>query len=255
MVPGWLPTSSQPAGSSRSPDRYVLGVTSPAAETLRWWADGELAVAGAVDRLSDDELAAPSALPDWSRAHVVAHLARNADALRNLLTWARTGVETPMYPSRQVRDAQIAETAARPAADLRADYVAACARLADAIEQLPDDAWTATVRNMPGKAIPATEVPWMRAKEVWVHGVDLAGDLAFADLPADFCSALVDDVLGTFAERGEAPDVTLVATDIDRASGSGATTVQGPITAVAAWLTRGDASGLAGAAPPPPRWL
>ena len=35
---------------------------------LAWWADGELAVAGRLDALTDDELAAPSALPDWSRA-------------------------------------------------------------------------------------------------------------------------------------------------------------------------------------------
>jgi maleylpyruvate isomerase len=230
-------------------------VTGPAPERLRWWADGELAAAGAIDRLSDDDLAAPSGLPDWTRAHVVAHLARNADALGNLLAWARTGVETPMYPSRAVRDADIEATAAQPPAELRADYVAACARLAEAIEGLPGDAWTATVRNMQGRSIPATEVPWMRAKEVWVHGVDLAGALAVADLPADFCSALVDDVLGTFADRGEVPDVTLVATDVDRTWGAGTTTVEGPIAAIAAWLTRGDASGLTGDVPPPPRWL
>jgi maleylpyruvate isomerase len=107
---------------------------------LRWWADGELAVAGRLDQLADDVLAAPSGLPDWSRAHVVAHLARNADALVNLLTWARTGVETPMYPSREVRNADIETTAALLPAELRADYAAACARLAVAIEKLPADA-------------------------------------------------------------------------------------------------------------------
>src|SRR4029453_17161231 len=46
--------------------------------TMRWWADGERAVAGRIDGLPDDDLAAPSGLPDWSRAHVVGHLARNA---------------------------------------------------------------------------------------------------------------------------------------------------------------------------------
>jgi hypothetical protein len=29
----------------------------------------------------------------------------NADGLRNLLVWARTGVETPMYPSIEQRNA------------------------------------------------------------------------------------------------------------------------------------------------------
>jgi maleylpyruvate isomerase len=108
---------------------------------------------------------------------------------------------------------------------------------------------------MQGRTMPAADVPWMRAKEIWVHGVDLSAGLTFADLPADFCAALADDVLGTFADRGEAPDVTVVATDADRTWGSGGPTVRGPVTAVAAWLTRSDASGLAGEVPPPPAWL
>src|SRR3954447_4566989 len=60
----------------------------------RWWGDGERAVALAMEQLTDDDLRKPSRLPGWTRAHVVAHLARNADALINLCTWARTGVET-----------------------------------------------------------------------------------------------------------------------------------------------------------------
>ena len=222
---------------------------------LRWWADGELAVAGAIDRLTDDDLAADSNLPDWSRAHVVAHLAHNADALVNLLTWARTGVETPMYPSREVRNAGIAATAAQPPDELRRDYVAACDRLAKAIEAMPADAWTAEVRSGQGAPIPASAVPWMRAKEMWVHGTDLDAGLTFADLPAEFCAALVDDVLGLFAARDQALDVTIVATDVERTWGSGGTRVEGPVAAVAAWLTRSDSSGLSGDVPPPPTWL
>ena len=220
-----------------------------------WWLTGERAVAGLVEKLTDDELAAPSALPDWSRAHVVAHLARNADALVNLLDWARTGVETPMYPSREARDAGIDATAALPPADLRADYAAACARFAATVDALPADAWAANLRNMQGREIPANEVPWMRAKEVWVHGVDLDAGPTFADLPTDCAAALVDDVLALFAARDEAPDVTLVATDLDRSWGSGSKTVEGPVTAIAAWLTRGNDAGLSGEVPAAPRWL
>ena len=39
--------------------------------------------------LPESELRAPSLLPGWSRAHVLAHVARNADAMRSLLTGAR----------------------------------------------------------------------------------------------------------------------------------------------------------------------
>ncbi len=218
-------------------------------------ADGERVVGGLVERLSDDDLAAPSALPDWTRAHVVAHLARNADALGNLLGWARTGVEKRMYPSREERDAGIAATAALPPDELRADYAAASARLTEAVETMPAEAWTATVRTMLDRPVPGTEVPWMRAMEVWVHGVDLRAGLGFDDLSNDYCTALVDDVLGLFAERGQHVEVTIRATDVDRTWGSGAAEISGPVSAVAAWLTRSDGSGLSGDVPAPPRWL
>jgi maleylpyruvate isomerase len=261
------PVGRRSDGGSSRPQTVVRGLDSatvtsatqpqiPSSDAaLRWWAGAERDVSGQVQRLTDAELAADSGLPDWTRAHVVAHLARNADALVNLLTWARTGVETPMYPSRADRDAGIAAGAALPPAELRNDYVAASDRLATAIEAMPADAWTAQVRNFQGAALPASAVPYMRAKEVWVHGVDLHAGLTFADLPADFCAALVDDVLGVFAARDQTPEVTIVATDVDRSWGSGAAKVEGPVAAVAAWLTRSDASSLSGDVPPPPAWL
>lgn len=229
---------------------------NPAPQTSRrWMAEGERIVAGLVEALGAEELAGPSALPGWSRAHVVAHLARNAEALGNLLTWARTGVETPMYASPEARDAGIASTAALPAAELRAEHAQACRRLADAVERLPAAAWTASVRTRQGRAVEATEVPWMRAKEIWVHGTDLRAGFVFADIPADVAAALVDDALGHFAGRGEPVDVSVAATDVDRRWGSGTPTVRGPVTAIAAWLTRGDSSGLSGEVPAPPTWL
>lgn len=221
----------------------------------QWWIDGERTVARVVEQLSDEDLRADSALPGWSRAHVVAHLARNADALVNLLTWAQTGAETPMYPSREARDAAIEQTAALPAAELRGYFAAAARRLAQEADGMPEQAWAAEVRDPRGRAFPAAEVPWMRAKEVWVHGTDLSAGLAFADLPTDFCEALVDDVLGVFSRRGEAPEVTIRATDVDRTWGSGEAQVEGPVASIAAWLTRGDREGLSGEVPPPPAWI
>src|ERR1044071_5429214 len=81
-----------------------------------------------VDRATDDLLrtvadldpaavAKPSLLPGWTAGHVLTHVARNADALTNLLTWARTGVETPPYPSPEAREAGIQDGARRPLRD------------------------------------------------------------------------------------------------------------------------------------------
>ena len=60
-----------------------------------------------VESLRDRDLTQDSVLPGWSLAHLLTHLARNADALGNLLVWARTGVETPMYQSITQRTADI----------------------------------------------------------------------------------------------------------------------------------------------------
>jgi maleylpyruvate isomerase len=56
--------------------------------------------------------------------------------------------------------------------------------------------------------VPASEVPWLRAREVCVHAVDLATGLAFADLPADFLTALCDDVTTKRSASG-GPAVTI----------------------------------------------
>src|SRR6516164_11535621 len=71
--------------------------------------------------LTDATAREPSALPGWTRGHVLTHVARNADGLGNLLRWARTGTKTPMYASREARAASIEAGAGRPAAELTAD--------------------------------------------------------------------------------------------------------------------------------------
>ena len=161
-------------------------MTAPA-ELLDWWQRGEQQLGTALGRVTDEEFAAPSRLPGWSRAQLLAHVARNADALVNLLTWARTGVETPMYPGPGAREEQIARTADQPPAQLREDLITATRRLAAAVRELPDAAWSAEVRTPDGHAVPASMVPWLRSREVWVHAVDLDSGTSFADVPDD-CS-------------------------------------------------------------------
>ena len=225
-------------------------------ETLDRWADGERLFATALGRLTDEELDRPSLLPGWDRRHVLAHVARNADALRNLLTWARTGVETPMYPSREARDARIAETAALDGPRLRTELVAATARFADAVRGLPGPAWAAYVGTLLGRSVPATEVPWMRCIEVVVHAVDLDAGVGFADVPEDVQAAICEEVLASWARRGETPDVVVFAGD--REWGSGAVAVSGPLPAVTGWLTgrsRGEDLTADGDLPELPRWM
>src|ERR1700722_12377718 len=50
--------------------------------------------------LSEADLRAASLLPGWTRAHVLAHVARGADAMRNLLIGARSGRAGQAAPTR-----------------------------------------------------------------------------------------------------------------------------------------------------------
>jgi maleylpyruvate isomerase len=225
-------------------------------ETLDWWADGERLFGTALGRLTDEEFDVPSLLPGWSRQYLLAHVARNADALCNLLTWARTGVETPMYASTEAREAGIAEAAELSPPELRAEVLAATGRLADAVHGLPDEAWTARVRTAQGREVPASEVPWMRCREVFVHAVDLDAGVTFADVAEEIQAAMVDDVFRMWDRRDQVPDVVVFAGD--REWGTGSVAVSGPLPAVTAWLTgRSPGDGLVadGGIPAVPAWL
>ena len=85
--------------------------------------------------MTEPDLRAPSLLPAWSRAHVLAHLARDADAMRNLLIGARAGRDRPAYASAQARDADIGTSAAAGPAEL-VDDLASSAMALRTIEQL-----------------------------------------------------------------------------------------------------------------------
>jgi maleylpyruvate isomerase len=162
---------------------------------------------GQLAGLTDDDLEQPAALPGWTRRHVVAHVHFNACALRRLASWAATGRESRMYDSPDQRAAEIEEGARWSAASLRSSVRDSTLALTAALDGLSDEAWQAEVVTAQGRTVPATEVPWMRAREVMVHAVDLESGLTFADLPADFVAALLADVVARRASAGEGPDL------------------------------------------------
>jgi maleylpyruvate isomerase len=170
-----------------------------------WLTDATALFLDGVDKLSDTDLDAPTGLPGWTRRHVVAHVHFNALALGRLVSWAATGTENRMYPSMERRNAEIAEGAALPAADLRRLVHASAEELAAALDALPTEAWTHEVVTAQGRTIAATEIPWMRAKEMAVHAVDLGAGATFADLPDDLVTTLLTDVVTRRAAGGEGP--------------------------------------------------
>jgi maleylpyruvate isomerase len=233
------------------------------ANSLAWAGDGAAHLRGLMMRMGEEAFPAPSALPGWSRAHLLTHIARHADAMINLLTWARTGVRTPAYASREQRDADIEAGARRAPGEIRDDVVESSDRLAQVVRAMPDAAWSARVQNAQGRELPATDIPWLRAREMWIHAVDLDVGASFADMPAPMLAELLADVTTMMGENPDCPALRLVAdggatwTVGDPAA---ATTVTGPAPELAAWLL-GRSTGRIlrtpdGTKPPtPPRWL
>jgi maleylpyruvate isomerase len=172
--------------------------------------------AAARDAAGHGGLTQPSGLPGWTQGYVVAHVARNADALVNLLTWARTGVPTPMYASREARAARIEADAQRPDGELLEDLTAASARFTRAAAATGGDCWLTPVQTALGKTVPASAVPWMRTRETWVHAVDLGAAVTLADVPLEVTELLLDDAVAGFADRADVPAVVLRATDTTR---------------------------------------
>jgi maleylpyruvate isomerase len=138
--------------------------------------------------IADSELRQPSLLPGWTRGHVLAHLARNADALRNLLVGARSGEQRPAYASPEARDAGISRGAGQKAKDLMEDVAGSAMALRTVARQLPDDAWEFQVRIMDSEPFPATLVLTRRLVEVELHHGDLGTGYGPADWPAAFAS-------------------------------------------------------------------
>ena len=93
--------------------------------------------------LTDDDLRRGSALPGWTRGHVLTHVAQAAELRAGLLRAARAGRVGVQYPSEQARAEAIEAGALRPAALIRADLHRAVQECLTAIREHPAELWDA----------------------------------------------------------------------------------------------------------------
>ncbi|HYH35244.1 MAG TPA: maleylpyruvate isomerase family mycothiol-dependent enzyme, partial [Nocardioides sp.] len=161
-----------------------------------------------VDGLTGDDWSAPSLLPEWSRAHVVAHLALNGEALRDVLVGVVEGEPVPMYASQEQRDTDIEELAGAERAELRERLLASTTTFVEAAQAVPPDAWAGRFERTPGgQSLPLDAVPLMRVREIEIHHVDLGVGYSPGDWPEGFAEVVVDGMV----RRIEAPEGFRVA--------------------------------------------
>ena len=227
-------------------------------QTLTWMHDGTERLRGQLAALPDEALDGPTELPGWKRRYLFSHIAANADALCNLLYWARTGEERRMYASAQARDEGIAAGALLADAELRARFDSAAAALAADFDAMTDEAWDAKVITAQGMTRSASEIPWMRVREVYIHAIDLGNGTTFADLPPEFLAALLDEITVSRSAKGGGPALLVAAADTggrwDIAGTGAPVPVTAPLPDLAAYLT-GRPSAALPTAPVLPPWL
>lgn len=172
-------------------------------EDREWLREGTRLFLTAVDGFAPADWDAPTLLDGWRRREVVAHVHHNAEAMSRLAHWARTGQESPMYASSESRDGDIARSAQLDAEALGELVHASARKLEEDLDALATEHWERPVRTHRGDTIPASRIPWIRAREVMTHAVDLDAGVGFGDLPDAFTVALVDDVVRLRCRRGE----------------------------------------------------
>ncbi|MFJ8025517.1 maleylpyruvate isomerase family mycothiol-dependent enzyme [Streptomyces sp. NPDC096311] len=232
---------------------------------LVWFAEGESALMRALMDASLD-LDAPSRLSGWRRRHVVAHLIGNADALGNLVHWARTGEPRAMYASPGARQEQIMKDAEKEDVWLISACRDAIHRLSEAVYTLRGPQWDALVRTAQGREVRAAEIPWLRTRESFIHSFDLNVGFALEKLHRPLVDALLDDAVANFNRRREPPAVLLIPSDRERTwsiadDDADRYRVEGTAAQILSWLIgrppmRLEArNGYPVNAPPLPTWL
>jgi maleylpyruvate isomerase len=195
-------------------------------------------------RWADADMTAPIALPNWTRGHVLTHIARNADSIARALSGALRGEIVKRYPNGpEGRAADIEAGAGRPVLEQLADVRESAARLDRLFGAVADaDAWDATADSRPCRR-------WIRARwqEVEVHRVDADSGYTVNQWPADFVAVLLPRLADRLPDRARRPLRLEVTADRSLNSelvgrewavpGENPVDVRGPDWAVLAWLT------------------
>ncbi|QFG68525.1 maleylpyruvate isomerase family mycothiol-dependent enzyme [Ornithinimicrobium pratense] len=203
------------------------------------------------------DAARPSLCEGWDVAHVLTHLARNADGLINMVLWAVDGQERAVYASDERRAADIVEGARRPLPEIVADVETTAARFREQAQQLTGPAGEALVRTRTGNTVAGHQVIAMRILEVVFHHVDLDAGYTFDDADPEWVARTLRRGVRQWEAAAGTPSLTLRPegmAPLDLAGGG--TEVEGTAGQLLLWLARGRTEGLSATVdlPQPPPW-
>ncbi|MFS3129512.1 maleylpyruvate isomerase family mycothiol-dependent enzyme [Nocardioides sp. Bht2] len=211
-----------------------------------------------ITALADDDFAAPSGLPGWSRGHVIAHVALNGEAFLRVLRLGAAEQPASMYDTAEGRDLDIDALASAAPAEIRARAIAVDEAISEALCAFPEQLLDAVAHRLPdggGFAFALREVPQRRLGEVEIHHADLGlATSSRAAWPVEFSELLLS------ARTPGHRELRFTATDTDQTWGpdDAPVTLSGSSADLAWWLIgRGTGDGLtssAGELPPTPTY-
>jgi maleylpyruvate isomerase len=192
-------------------------------------------VASAAAKFTDEDVKAPSALPGWTRGHVLAHLAGITNAMARQLEYAARGETIELYDGGQDGRNKAIGMAAGHSADVhRADLNAGLDRALKAFDSLEaGSGWQAPIAYRGGVVQDGGLALW---RELVIHTSDLGTGYGPETWSRQFCEHLFD-----FLAARVAPGEKLVLQPLGlppRTIGGGgrSTVINGMITDIAAWL-------------------
>ena len=153
------------------------------------------------ERVTDEDVRRPSRLPAWTVAHVLTHIARNADGHVRRLEGALAGEELARYPGGPPqRNAEIEAGARRGAAEILADLRATQHALEATWERCVTAGWP-HAHLLADDSWPTTASPVRRLREVEMHHVDLGLGYEPSNWPEDYVEWELPTLLETVPGR------------------------------------------------------
>ena len=192
-------------------------------------------LASTAAKFTDEDVKAPSALPGWTRGHVLAHLAGITNDMARQLEFAARGETVELYDGgMDGRNKAIGMAAGHSADAHRADLDAGLDRALKAFDALEaGSGWQVPIAYRGGVVLDGGLALW---RELVIHTADLGTGLGPETWSRPFCEHLFD-----FLAARVQPGDKLVLQPLGlppRTLGSGGTStvISGMITDIAAWL-------------------
>ena len=234
-VPASAAASSAPKPGPRPGPEQLVSLLDDAASAFRQQ----------IAPLTDADVRAPSGLPDWSRGHVLAHVAGVANGMARQLEYAARGETIDLYDGGvDGRNRAIEEGSVRDADRQRTDLDTALDRALVAFHRLGESDWSVPISYRDGVVRDGGLALW---RELVIHLTDLNVGVEAGSWTPLFCEHLFGflaarvptDLRLSVQPFGMAPRIlasTSEAAATTAAARSRTVSVNGMATDIAAWL-------------------